>query len=78
MRYLVAMIFAIAVAAATAVFISEHVARWIVDQMKFDSPDQVDDLHTAIIMGTNLLGMLIGWTIGWALGGSITADTRQD
>ncbi len=78
MRYLVAMIFAISVAAATAVFLSGPVASWVVDQMKFDSPDQVGDLHTAVFMGTNLLGMLIGWTIGWALGGSLRRDARQD
>jgi hypothetical protein len=78
MRYLVAMIFAIAVAAATAVFLSGPVAAFIVGQFKFESPDQVDDLHNIAIMGTNLVGMLIGWTIGWALGGSLRPDARQD
>ena len=44
MRYLVAMIFAATFAAVTTVFLATPVASWIVDKLKFDSPDQVADL----------------------------------
>ncbi len=78
MRYLVAMIFAAAFAAVTTVFLAAPVATWVVDQLKFDSPDQVADLHSAIFMGVNLAAMLIGWTIGWALGRSLSATPDDD
>lgn len=68
MRYLIAMIFAIITAAAATVFVSSPVATWVVDQMAFESPDEVADLHAAIFMGVNLLALAIGWTIGWWLG----------
>jgi vancomycin permeability regulator SanA len=78
MRYLVAMIFAATFAAVTTVFLATPVASWVVDKMKFDSPDQVADLHSALFMGVNLLAMLIGWTIGWALGRSLSATPDDD
>lgn len=78
MRYLVAMLFAVAVAAATTLFLGGPVANWAVGQMKFDSPDQVADVHSAVFMATNLLGMLIGWTIGWALGGTLKPDIDEE
>jgi hypothetical protein len=78
MRYLVAMIFAATFAAATTVFLATPVASWVVDKLKFDSPDQVGDLHTSIFLGVNLAAMLIGWTIGWALGRSLSANPDED
>lgn len=78
MRYLVAMIFAATAAAVTTVFLATPVASWAVDQLKFDSPDQVADLHSAIFMGINLFAMLIGWTVGWALGRSLSATPDDD
>jgi len=78
MRYLVAMIFAATFAAVTTVFLATPVASWVVDKMKFDSPDQVADLHSALFMGVNLLAMLIGWTIGWVLGRSLSATPDDD
>jgi hypothetical protein len=78
MRYLVAMIFAAACAAATTVFLATPVASWVVDRLKFDSPDQVADLHSAIFMAVNLAAMLIGWTIGWAAGRSLSAAPDED
>ena len=68
MRYLIAMIFAIVAAAAATVFVSSPVATWAVDQMAFESPDEVANLHSIIFMGVNLLALAIGWTIGWWLG----------
>lgn len=78
MRYLVAMIFAAALAAVTTVFLATPVASWVVDKLKFDSPDQVADLHSAIFMAVNLFAMLIGWTIGWALGRGFSANPDDD
>lgn len=81
MRYLVAMIFAVAVAAAATVFVSSPVASWFVAQpwvvhtLNFDNPDQVADLHSAVFMAVNLIGMLIGWTFGWMLGGSLAGKS---
>jgi hypothetical protein len=69
MRYLVAMIFAVAVAAATTVFVSSPVASSVVRKFAFESPDEVADLHSLVFMGVNLVGLMIGWTIGWWLGG---------
>lgn len=68
MRYLIAMVFAIVFAAAATVFVSSPVATWVVDQMVFESPDEVGDLHMLVFMGVNLAGLAIGWTIGWWLG----------
>lgn len=68
MRYLIAMIFAIITAAAATVFVSSPVATWVVNQMAFESPDEVADLHSMVFMGVNLFALAIGWTIGWWLG----------
>ncbi len=78
MRYLIAMIFAATFAAVTTVFLATPVASWIVDKLKFDSPDQVADLHSAIFLGVNLLAMLIGWTIGWALGRGFSTNPDDE
>lgn len=72
MRYLIAMIFAIAVALAATVYLSSPVASWVVDQFTFESPDEVANLHSLVFMGINVVAMAIGWTIGWALGGIVT------
>ena len=69
MRYLIAMIFAIIGAGATTLFVSSPIASWVVDKFTFDSPDTVADLHSAVFMGVNIIGLAIGWTIGWWLGG---------
>ncbi len=68
MRYLIAMIFAIIGAGATTLLISSPIASWVVDKFTFESPDTVADLHSAVFMGVNIIGLAIGWTIGWWLG----------
>jgi membrane associated rhomboid family serine protease len=68
MRYVVAILFAIAGAALAMMFISQNVADNIVASMRFDNPDQVADMHVAIYMATNLAGLLVGWTLGWLIG----------
>jgi len=68
MRYLIAMIFAIVVAAAATIFVSSPVANWVVSRQAFESPDEVADLHMLVFMSVNLVALAIGWTIGWWLG----------
>jgi hypothetical protein len=78
MRYLVAMIFAATFAAVTTVFLASPAASFIVDNLKFDSPDQVADLHSALFLGINLFAMLIGWTLGWWLGRGFSTNPDDD
>ena len=78
MRYLAAMIFAATFAAITMFFAASPIATWAVDQMKFENPDQVGELHSIIFLGINLFAMLVGWSIGWALGRSLSATPDDD
>ena len=78
MRYVVAMIFAATFAAVTSVFFAIPFASWLVDKLKFESPDEVNAWHSAVFLGVNLAAMLIGWTIGWALGRSLSANPDED
>ena len=71
MRYLVAMLFAIAFAALAMLFVSGRLANWVVAKFAFDNPDQVNDLHVAMFMGANLAALLIGWIVGWMVGGVV-------
>ena len=68
MRYVIAILFAIAGAALAMMYVSQNVADNIVASYRFDNPDQVADMHVAIYMTTNVVGLLIGWTIGWLIG----------
>jgi hypothetical protein len=81
MRYVIAMIFAIAVAVFTAAQFAAPLATSITDGMKFESPDQVEDLQTALLAGIALLGLIAGWLVGWAVGGLFVrsdAPTKPD
>ena len=78
MRYFVAMIFAIVATALTAIYLSSPIASWAVAQMSFDSPDQVGELHSALFITCNLVGMLVGWTIGWAIAGPLKTGPRPE
>lgn len=69
LRYVIAMVFAIAVALATTIYVSPQLASWTVAQFTFESPDEVGSLEDGVFMATNLAGLLIGWTIGWFIGG---------
>lgn len=71
MRYLVAIIFAIAGAALAMQFLSGPVADWAALQLKFDSSDEAENINQLAFMAVNLAGLVIGWAIGWALGGSL-------
>ena len=68
MRYLVAILFAIAGAALAFLFLSGPVANWASMQPKFESSDDAESLNQMAFMVVNFLGLLVGWTIGWAIG----------
>lgn len=71
MRYVVAIIFAIAGAAAAMIFLSGPIADWAALQFKFDSSDDAENLNQLAFMVVNLAGLIVGWTIGWAIGGPL-------
>ena len=77
MRYLIAMIFALATALIVTLWLSSPVANMVVDQFAFDSPDQVSNLHGAVFLGLSLIGMAIGWSIGWAIGGALSSRNKS-
>jgi hypothetical protein len=55
MRYVVAMVFAIIVVGLAAVFLSSHVADWVVSHQRFDSSDAAENLHMLTFIGTNVV-----------------------
>jgi hypothetical protein len=76
MRYVIAMIFAVVVAAVFTLHVGSPAATWAVDKMAFDNPDQVSDMHSFIFMATNFLGLLIGWGLGWMVAGPLAGGQR--
>ena len=71
MRYVVAILFAIAGAALAFALVSGPIADWTVAQRTFDNSDDVENLHQLAFMGVNLAGLIAGWSIGWALGAKL-------
>lgn len=71
MRYLVAIVFAIAGAALAMHFLSGPVADWAALQLKFDSSDDAETVNQLAYMVVNLTGLVIGWSIGWVIGGPL-------
>jgi hypothetical protein len=71
MRYVIAMVGAIAVALLATLFISSPLAGWVVAQFEFESSDEVSNLHDAVFMASNVVGLLIGWGLGWVIGGRL-------
>jgi cell division protein FtsX len=69
LRYVIAMIVAIAVALLATLYVSPQLASMAVDRFTFDSPDEVGTLEDGVYMLSNLAALLIGWTIGWLIGG---------
>ena len=76
MRYVISIIAALIGAAVAFAFFASPVADWAVDQFKYDSSDDVENLNQMVFIVVNLLGVIVGWTIGWAIGG--TVERRQD
>ena len=71
MRYVMAMIFGILGAAATAFLFAGTVASWVSTQFTYESPDGQSDVEQATFVAVLIVGMAIGWTIGWMFGGSM-------
>jgi hypothetical protein len=71
MRYVISMVVAIVFALVATLFISSPLASMVADRFTFESPDEVDDLHTAIFMLGNLAALLVGWVIGWLVSGRL-------
>jgi len=69
MRYVVAMGFAIVVAGLATVFLSSHVADWVVAHESFESSDDAENLHMLTFIATNVVALLVGWLTGWTIAG---------
>lgn len=69
MRYLIAMLIAVAVAALATIYVSGPFASWFTALYTYDNPDSVADMHAFSFMGANFVALVVGWVIGWALGG---------
>lgn len=70
MRYVIAMVFAVIAAGLATVFLSSHVADWVVAHQRFDSSDDAENLHMLAFIGSNVAALLVGWLVGWAVGGA--------
>ncbi|MEO1207251.1 MAG: hypothetical protein AAFV45_13065 [Pseudomonadota bacterium] len=78
MRYIIGMVFAAGGALAMSLLASNSAASWVTRQFTFESPDQVSDVHSAIFMGLNVVGLIIGWAIGFGVGKAIERPDAQD
>jgi fructose-specific phosphotransferase system IIC component len=78
MRYLMAMAFGIAGAAATAWFFAGAVAGWFSRQFTYQSPDGQSDVEQMSFLGVLIVGMAVGWTIGWMLGAPFARRPQRD
>jgi len=71
------MVFAVGVAALTTLYVSSPLASAVVARFAFDSPDAVNDMHSLVFMGTNVLALLVGWGLGWLAGGLLLPGERR-
>lgn len=71
MRYVIAMVFAVAGAGLMMMFVSSDVASTIVAGRRFDNPDSVADVHSALFMALNAIGLVAGWALGWMFSGVV-------
>jgi hypothetical protein len=76
LRYLIAMVGAIAVAFAAMMLVSSGIADWYVDHRTFEDSDTVADMHALVFMAANAVALLVGWGIGWAIGGLIVKPEK--
>jgi hypothetical protein len=76
MRYLIAMLCAVAVAALATIFVSPKLASMMVDQFTFTSPDEVGNLEDGVFMAANFVALLIGWVLGWIIGGRLVRPVQ--
>lgn len=76
MRYVIAMVFAVIGAGVMMAFFSSDLASGIVATRRFDNPDDVADLHTALYMAFNAAGLIAGWVVGWVFGGVVVPPVQ--
>jgi hypothetical protein len=58
------------------VFIASPIATQVVGGLTYDNPDTVGDLHSAVFMGVNIIGLAVGWLIGWVIGGLVVKGPK--
>jgi membrane protein YdbS with pleckstrin-like domain len=73
MRYVIAMLVAVVVAAIVTVFVSPQLASMAVDRFTFESPDEVGNLEDGVYMLSSLAALLVGWVIGWLVSGRLVS-----
>jgi len=76
MRYVIAMVFAVIGAALMMTFISSDLASGVVASRRFDNPDDVADMHTALFMAFNAAGLVGGWILGWLFSGLVVRPAQ--
>lgn len=76
MRYVIAMVFAVIGAGLMMMFVSSDVASSIVAGRRFDNPDDVADLHAALFMALNVVGLIVGWALGWMFGSIVVPPEK--
>jgi hypothetical protein len=76
MRYVIAMVFAVAGAGLMMMFVSSDVATMVVAGRRFDNPDDVADLHAAVFMALNVIGLIVGWGLGWMFGSIVVPPEK--
>ena len=67
MRYLISMVVAMAFALIAILFVSGPLANWVIADMPFENPDDVDSWHAMVFMTGNLVALILGWMVGWVL-----------
>ena len=78
MRYVMAMVFGVAGAAAAAKFLAGWVASWVSTSFVYESPDGQSDVEQMTFLGVLIVGMAVGWTIGWMLGAPFGRRKREN
>jgi membrane associated rhomboid family serine protease len=76
MRYVIAIIFAVVAGLFVAAQYSTQLTSGILAGTKFQSPDQVEDMHAMLMIGFALLGAVGGWIVGWLVGGIFDRSPR--
>ena len=76
MRYLVAMVFAVIGAGLAMIFVSSHVADWVVARQTFESSDDAETMNMLAFMASNVIGLIIGWLVGWTIAGGSSAGDQ--
>jgi hypothetical protein len=73
LRYVLAMVCAIASALVTMIVIASPIASWITNHMRFESPDGAANVHMLSFLAINISALVIGWSVGWLAGSRLIA-----